>query len=388
MCDASTRSASVTRQDSGASPVKSKFLIFTLAFSCLLVGGRSDARGGPRFLFDRGNIAVLEHDGSLYDKLTPEGTPNFEPRMRVTREFIRTHGDFYDFIIIFTSFEFSRDGADGFYTGVRNDTQGIGEEVFDFGEEFGSGSRLQGVIDMGPVSNYGQERLSADPEDPRFLTTMALLAHEMGHRWLAQVRFRDAYGEASRDLLGYDGNHWSYLLSSDASFFYGNRWEDNGDGTFTSVEVRRQYSALDLYLIGLADAREVSPFILLRSSESDPDDLPQVGARIHARSETVRIEQIVDIEGPRIPGVDAAQREFNLAFILLVQEESHRLPEELASIEAIRTGFTESFFTLTSGRANVDTELLPVAPSCAGISDILRWRPWTLAQQPDGDKKP
>ncbi|MBI4697887.1 MAG: hypothetical protein HY758_02980 [Nitrospirae bacterium] len=40
----------------------------------------------------------------------------------------------------------------------------------------------------------------------------------------------------STALLGKDNRHWSYLLDSDASVLYGNDWQDNKDGTFTSTE--------------------------------------------------------------------------------------------------------------------------------------------------------
>ena len=130
--------------------MKSKSFFCALAFLWLPAGGWPESQEHPRCLFDEGHIAVLKHDGSPYDKLTPGGTPNFEPRMRVTREFIRTHGDFYDFIIIFTGFEFSRDGADGF--AYLSNRRGLLGKVF--------GSRAAAVLPDNEVRLYRPERAS------------------------------------------------------------------------------------------------------------------------------------------------------------------------------------------------------------------------------------
>lgn len=271
---------------------------------------------GPRFDEDRGHLAIVEHDGTPYDAVHADGTPNPEPRAAVASEFIRTHGDFYDFLVIFTNFDFPRGEADAVYTGVRNDVQGIALPIFDSGGLFGSASRLQGVVDMGPIDHYRQGAFSVDPADPRFRATLGILAHEIAHRWLARVHFKDEAGNIRTDLLGAGGNHWSFLLDSDASFLYGNRWQANGDGTFTSIETQARYSPLDVYLMGLARPEEVSPFRLLVNPEVDPGRLPELGARIEATIETIDVQQIIDAEGARSPAFGTAPANFNIGFVL------------------------------------------------------------------------
>src|SRR3972149_11022532 len=145
------------------------------------------AEEGPRFLQDDGHIAVFEHDGSIYDKRTSSGDLNLAPREALLRRFIETHGDFYDFVVLFTNFDFDRGGANGFYLGLRNDVRGIGTPLFDEGARFGSAKRLQGVIDMGPVAQYRAQGFSVVPTDPGFRQTLRILAHEGAHRWLARA---------------------------------------------------------------------------------------------------------------------------------------------------------------------------------------------------------
>jgi hypothetical protein len=67
-----------------------------------------------RFIEDRGHIAIFEHDGSSYDRNTSGDELNAAPRQRLARELIATHGDFYDFIVVFTNFDFESTGIHRF----------------------------------------------------------------------------------------------------------------------------------------------------------------------------------------------------------------------------------------------------------------------------------
>src|SRR5262245_16457339 len=53
---------------------------------------------------DVGEIAVIEHDGSSYDRKLPDGTSNYEERARVGLRFYEAHPDDYDFVVVFTNF--------------------------------------------------------------------------------------------------------------------------------------------------------------------------------------------------------------------------------------------------------------------------------------------
>ncbi len=118
-----------------------------------------------------------------------------------------------DFFVIFSNFDFTMPdvSAKAFYLEVKNNTQGLGKPIFDNSSAFGSNGKLQGIIDMGNISN-----VVANPVDPDFDKTIDTLAHEQMHRWGANVKFRDG-GADSTALLGKDGTHWSYLLDTDAS---------------------------------------------------------------------------------------------------------------------------------------------------------------------------
>ena len=158
-------------------------------------------------LGDYGNVTVMEVSGN-YDAKNPDGTINSAPREAIAKEFYSLHKDEYDFLVIFTNFNFSMPsaGAKAFYTGVKNDIQGIGLETFDSTSYYGSNGKLQGTIDMGNISGH-----VTNPLAPQFEETLRLLSHEMMHRWGVRVKFKNADGALSSALLGRENTHWSFL---------------------------------------------------------------------------------------------------------------------------------------------------------------------------------
>src|SRR5579863_4270782 len=196
------------------------------------------------FVEDRNDVSIIQLAGN-YDKTLSTGQFNAEPRSAIAREFFRTHPDQYDYLVVFSTFEFNTGPALAFEFTVRNDTQGIGVAQTDLTQLFGSHSKLQAYIDMAALTRY-----TTDPSDPNFELVLQTLAHEMLHRWAAFVHFKQADGTLSDALIGQQGAHWSYLLDSNASVEYGADWKDNGDGTFSAVGIRKFYSPLDLYLAG------------------------------------------------------------------------------------------------------------------------------------------
>jgi subtilase family serine protease/flagellar hook assembly protein FlgD len=335
---------------------------------------------------DVGSIAIIEHDGSDYHAFEDDGfTPNYAARAAVARRFYQTHGDFYDFLVVFTNFEFETKEATAFHNLIRNDVRGIGLPIVDNGPAFGSPGRLKGYLDMAAVSRYTRAPLSLDPADPGFTRTLNILAHETAHQWLTEVRFRDAAGQISSDLLKGDG-HWSYLLDSDASVMYGADWVARGDGRYAAARVQDTYFSLDLYLMGLLDPAKVTPFTLLRSSAVSRNGIPVEDAVVDAVPETITIDQVLAAEGPRSPGFEAAPKAFRLGFIFLTQPGTEPSAEELEAVERVRRFFVGHFLAHTRGVAIADTTLadVPTGPS-AGAPDLDRALAWLLAQQfPDG----
>lgn len=316
-------------------------------------------------LGDHGNVTVMEVTGN-YDAKNPDGSTNSDPRQAISKEFFRTHKDDYDFLVIFSNFDFKMPGneAKAFYLHAKNDTHGIGQELFDYSGLFGSNGKLQGTIDMGNIAN-----LATEPIDPKFEATLDLLGHEMLHRWAAYVKFRDGRGNISPALLGKDGRHWSFLLDTQASLLYGSRWQDNGNGTFTSIAARKYYSQLDLYLMGFIDKSQVPPMLLIENPDIDPAKLPETGVTISGIPHYVSIGDILAAEGERIPGVLGSQKDFRMAFIFITSPGTFT-GDELSGLENIRDGWITRYSILTDGKGiiRIASILSDEVPSNPGIT--------------------
>src|SRR5690606_13901190 len=133
------------------------------------------------------------------------------------------------------------------------DVQGIGKELFDQSASFGSSGKLQGFIDMASVGRY-----EFQPSSPAYTSPLAVLSHEIMHRW--GVHFSYALGQGtSAALIGREGAHWSLLADSDASVMYGAKWEETAPGQFRVVEAGQRFSPWDLYAAGFMDPAVVPP---------------------------------------------------------------------------------------------------------------------------------
>lgn len=345
----------------------------------------ADAKATTGFR-DMGNVAVVEYGGA-YDRGLSEA------RAQVARYFYQHHADDYDFLIVFTTFEFPTGDALAFYNPVRNDVRGIGSAVYDHSQAMGSGGRLQGYIDMAALARY-----DFNARNPAFAAPLNTLAHEIMHRWGVQIRFRDTDGSDSTALLGRDGAHWSLLADTDASVMYGARWEETAPGQFRVSEARARFSPWDLYLAGFADPSEVPPMGLVQGSMLDPTDLPVVGTETNGNVRTVPLQAAIEAEGPRVPAADRSQRRFNAALVLVTRPGESVDPAVVVQLERFRLAFESYFQSITAGRASLSIGKLgstdaPVAapaplmgsaapPPADPVSSAIAWL--VARQRPDG----
>jgi hypothetical protein len=308
--------------------------------------------------------------GAVYDR------GHIAPRAELSRVLIDSVGDNLDFIVVFTGFEFATGDALAFYSGVRNEVQGIGLPTFDHSAAFGSRGRLQGYVDMAALTRY-----ALNTSEPAFQTPLNTLSHELMHRWGIAARFRTSTGTLSSDLLGRDGSHWSLAVDSSASIMYGARWSPLGGDQYRLTEARQRFSRWDLYLAGWASAAEVPPLYLLRDSPLDPNALPIVGQQVQARLETVRIEQLIEAEGERRPSSHESQRHFKAALVLLDRPGAAHDPERIAQLNRFAARFESYFQSITEGRASLRFHREGSAGARAGSPATLSGSP--ISRQAD-----
>ena len=208
----------------------------------------------------------------------------------VARKFYQTHGDNFDQLVFWSDTTVVNDGAFAFESTIANAIRGIGSDVFNASTDFGSAGRLTSLLVM--------DRLAKYPDDPAALvlgenSTLAVLAHETGHRWLALLQFRDAAGQSSDLLLGRQRAHWSFFFDSDASVMEGNDIEALGGGAFRTSAAVQRYSRLDMYAMGLATPAEVSPFFFVDSPinvqpDRNRESAPRTGVTFNGTRRDVR----------------------------------------------------------------------------------------------------
>jgi hypothetical protein len=272
----------------------------------------------------------------------------------VARRFYATHPDDFQQLVVFTSQNLVSSGTVAYQLTVKQSESGLGDEITDMSREFGSRGTLESFVMMDDLSKY-----PTDLNRP-FVgegTTLSVLAHETGHRWLAHAQFRDADG-VSVELLGRDGVHWSFFLDTDGSFLEGNEIEAVSEGAFRTAGTHLRYSPLDQYLMGLREPAEVPPFFFVRAptgTSSSRERAPRTGITFGGTRTEVRIEDVVAALGPRRPASTGWTRPFRQAYIYVSVGAVEA--GALEKIEAIRTAFPAFFLAGTEGRGAVDTRL-------------------------------
>ncbi len=291
--------------------------------------------------------------------------------MSATRRFYASHADVYDFVFLFNNFGLSPGpGTFAYELNVRNDILGIGDvlvgkEIFDLGAEFGSPKRLASFLNMGSLSAY--------PDDPRQVipqigenNTLSVMCHEAGHRWGVYTQFLDPVTlEPSDALMGRGLAHWSFFFNSQGSFIEGSDILDKGLAAKPRFLTRKpvtRYGEFDQYIMGWRAPEEVTASFLVEQPQgagsTDPSRMPSSGVAFDGIRKNISIADIVAAEGPRKPDHSMAQRSFNFAFVLLVEEGAPAPSEsEIAKLDRIRREWEIYFEQATGFRFTANTEL-------------------------------
>lgn len=232
---------------------------------------------------------------------------------------------------------------------VSNAVEGIGLPVFDRSEAFGSSGRLQSVI----LQSFG---------------SIESVDYELANRWgallgssLGLVEETENGATVWNPLSDVGGQLAGYYVSVLGEI---GRFADNGDGSwrFVPFGVNEPYAPLELYAMGLLGEDEVPAIHILHEPNlADPDHVTATSV------ETITIEEIVAEQGgPRRPGVERAQKDFQAALIV-VQDDTFTDAEyayysflafQLTSPNPpVEFDFYAPFHWATGGRGRLATEL-------------------------------
>ena len=271
----------------------------------------------------------------------------------VASRFLAGHPDVSDQLVIYTSRPLNPlPGSLAFEVNVRNEVEGIGLELFDHSAEWSSGGALHSVAYMDSIDAY----LDVDGFE--------ILAHEVGHRWLARLQFRQGTNPPSGALLGRAALHWSFFFDTDASVMEGNLIADRGNGRFETVDITQGYSPLDQYVMGLRLPREVPPFFYVEQPDNfrpnrgfKASSSPEAGIAFTGVRRDVTIEDVVAALGPRTPAATLAPRLLRQAFILVADAAAPATPPRRQALARIRRHFGPYYREATGGRGTADSTL-------------------------------
>lgn len=272
------------------------------------------------------------------------------------RKFYRSHADVYDQVLFFTSRTLISRGVFAFENNIKNVDAGTGVAIDDLSAQFGSAGRLESVVMMDALSKYSTvPGARINGED----TSLSLIGHEVGHRWLASALFKDG-DRVSDEMLGRDLAHWSFFLDTDGSFDEGNEITDLGGGQFRTAGASLGYGPLDEYLMGLRRPEEVPPLLLVRApsgtSPLDPGRDPQTNVTFQGTRKDVTIADIVAALGPRSPAASTRLAPWRQAFVY-VSVGGPADPAAIAKLDQLRAQWEPFFGAAVEGRRAVDTRL-------------------------------
>jgi hypothetical protein len=271
----------------------------------------------------------------------------------VLRRFYAGHPDSFGQVIVYTTRPLNPiPGTLAFEINVKNAVTGIGLDLSDDSAAWGSAGALESVVYMDTIDQY----LASDGFE--------FLGHEVGHRWGARLRFRDASGGTSLALLGRAIVHWSFFLDSQASVLEGNSIRDLGGGRFETVDFTRGYSALDQYAMGLRAPGEVPPFFYVEAADDfrpnrgyKAGSTPEAGVTFTGVRRDARIDQVVAALGPRLPPAGQAPTLWRQAYVLVSDAAAAATEPRRAAVARIRAHFEPYYRAATDGRGEVATTL-------------------------------
>jgi len=269
---------------------------------------------------------------------------------QAAQQFYGYYHDDYDFLqILFVEPSYPQNR---YHFEVRNDVDGIGVTKFNSAPAYGSAGKLQGI--------------TVYPVDFFFDAGETAFSHELGHQWVLFLKNSALLpgphwppSTMARGVMGFNipgssvGGDFPYDVTAVTAT----------TARVTDSPVTKEFSDFDLYLMGLLPASAVAPGIIVQGTPCSGCVLP---------SSTLTINDVIAVNGPRIPDAVAAQKLFDVAVVvisrdrLLTDDEMAILEYFAARGEATTTlpftagfarGTTKPFYVATRGLGRVDLRL-------------------------------
>lgn len=309
-------------------------------------GSSISPKNSPFQRLSKYNLFLAPNDGSLtvqtIDPSSGKGGGESDELVFptvITKSFYTYNKDEYDFVVFLTNIP--SPGFDG-NSPVKNNIRGIGTPINDASSVYGSKGKLKSAITL-----YGLKEITIGYSD---------LLHEVGHQWLA-------YFSGTNLNLSRDSSHWSQFLDTatrDGGYVYyspngGNPFIDNKDGTFSLDSVtplpltsNHKFNSMELYLMGLLPASQVTPLILWETDQTQIQSGQMTGTK-----KIIKVEDIISQVGKRNPSFKDSQKDFGIAFILVPRKGEVFDSVSIENAKRISEDFSKEWNFATKGLSKI-----------------------------------
>jgi hypothetical protein len=242
---------------------------------------------------------------------------------------------------------------------IKNDAQGIGQDIFDNSAAWGSNGILESRCNMNRLAVWNTDPTQRFNSQQNFLTIMG---QESGHRWGAFINYWDSFSASVSNLiLGRSNAHWSYFADVDHSSLEGGDYDRIGGNLWIVPTMIDYFCDVDEYTFGIRTAEEVTDMFYIASATNNQTANrslapPRLGTGVSGDSVNVSIDDIIMAEGPRVP-VERPDKDLRQAFILLVKNGNTPTAGELAKIAGFRRAWEDYFEVAVDGRFAINTSI-------------------------------
>ncbi len=242
-----------------------------------------------------------------------------------------------------------------------------------------TGKLLGGYVDSSDFSKQWVERKSNNnPISLIDSVYFKLLSHEMTHYWGP-----DGLPEQLKESLV--GNKWPNFHFE---FYTGSLLAADINTRLKLVELpddkylkifkidctsEPKHHDFDLYSMGLKSPEEIKEKLVVTNKSGQIPGYIRCGENIKVSEDSIRksysIQDFIDVLGPRIPSVVDSQKDFTIAFVLIVPKGIIPTQREIDAMNWIADKFPITWYKSTEGRSKLN-EITPQDLSPPVISDV------------------
>src|SRR5262249_7851268 len=142
------------------------------------------------------------------------------------------------------------------------------------------------------------------------------------------------------------------------------------------------YSPLDEYLMGLRAPANVPNWFVVNNPTliSAPSDFSktcpsfgaacyaEVGVQFSGTRQNITLQNVISNVGARVPSSSSAQKNFNVAFILVTPQGQAGIPQSINLVDTIRQQWSPWFVTATDSLGGMSTTLTAMAPTITSVN--------------------